>query len=77
MSTTPDEAPLSIPTMTYEHRQVMICPRGGGKNLRVKTRSITLPRISILSDEVAQFLASPIVPAQPTNRRARSRRRSR
>ncbi|OYW52885.1 MAG: hypothetical protein B7Y80_19340 [Hyphomicrobium sp. 32-62-53] len=72
-----NDEPLHIPTTEYRHREVRILPRGGWKTTRVRERAITLPRISILSDEVAQFLASPIVPAQPTGRRTRDRGRRR
>ncbi len=74
------DEPLHIPTMQYLHREIRVLPRGGWKTTRVRERTISLPKISILSDEVAAFLASPLVPAQPTKRRTRpdrTRRRSR
>ena len=77
MSDTQDE-PLHIPTMQVQHREVRILPRGGWKTVRVKTRLISLPRVSILSDEVAAYLASPLTTSAPSRRtRDRSRRRSR
>lgn len=70
---------LRFETMQYVHREVRILPRGGWKTTRVRERTITLPRVSILAPEIEEYLSSPLVPAQPTKRRTwdRSRRRSR
>jgi len=58
----PTSKSLGIEAVTHRHKSILLVPRGGFKNTRERTVSISLPRVRCLED-------GPDVPPKSNRRR--------